>query len=133
MTDNIFKPKDFADILPWNMLERHVDCGNCSACCYQLVLLTENDVRAIYDTEELAPGMFFLKRTVNGACIYLKDNKCSIHNRRPQVCRAFDCGLFYKYVKKSQKNTMKKFGDEHDKQILVEGKKRAKQEDDKNA
>ena len=32
-----------------------------------------------------------LKRKANGDCVYLADHGCGIYERRPQMCRAFDC------------------------------------------
>jgi Fe-S-cluster containining protein len=35
---------------------------------------------------------YFLKKKEDSSCVYLdEDNKCSIHPRRPQACRDFDC------------------------------------------
>ena len=36
-------------------------------------------------------GANILKRREDGACIYLKDNMCSIHENRPEVCKGFFC------------------------------------------
>ena len=44
------------------------------------------------DFEEVAScGANILEYTEAGSCIYLRDNKCSIHPSRPQACRAFSC------------------------------------------
>jgi Fe-S-cluster containining protein len=34
--------------------------------------------------------------TKNGKCIFLKNNRCSIYNERPQLCRSFNCIEKYK-------------------------------------
>jgi len=36
-------------------------------------------------------GANILKQNKDGSCIYFKDNLCSIHKIRPQVCRDFFC------------------------------------------
>jgi Fe-S-cluster containining protein len=36
-------------------------------------------------------GANTLEQKEDGSCVYLKDNKCSIHATRPKVCRAFFC------------------------------------------
>lgn len=36
-------------------------------------------------------GANILKKNEDGSCIYLKDNKCSIHSIRPNACRDFFC------------------------------------------
>ena len=30
-------------------------------------------------------------RKKDGSCIYQENNKCSIHNKRPEACKAFFC------------------------------------------
>ena len=32
-----------------------------------------------------------LKRRENGDCVYLSESSCTIYERRPSACRAFDC------------------------------------------
>jgi len=39
----------------------------------------------------LSCGAATLKQKKDGSCIYLKDKQCSIHKRRPAVCRGFFC------------------------------------------
>lgn len=36
-------------------------------------------------------GANIIKQNKDGSCSYLKNKKCSIHNTRPKVCRAFFC------------------------------------------
>jgi Fe-S-cluster containining protein len=36
-------------------------------------------------------GAATLKQKKDGSCIYLKNNRCSIHSIRPKVCRSFFC------------------------------------------
>jgi len=36
-------------------------------------------------------GANILAQHEDESCIYLKENKCSIHKDRPRVCRAFFC------------------------------------------
>ncbi len=36
-------------------------------------------------------GVNLLAQKEDGSCIYLKAGKCSIHDRRPQVCKEFFC------------------------------------------
>jgi len=36
-------------------------------------------------------GANILKQNKDGSCIYFKDNLCSIHKTRPQICRGFFC------------------------------------------
>ncbi|MBE5899890.1 MAG: YkgJ family cysteine cluster protein [Lachnospiraceae bacterium] len=56
-------------------------CSQCGACCKHL------EQSEIY--KELDRG--------DGTCIYLADNKCSIYDERPLVCRVDDCYyIFFK-------------------------------------
>ncbi len=36
-------------------------------------------------------GANVLSKKDDGSCVYLKDNKCSIHSTRPNACRDFFC------------------------------------------
>jgi Fe-S-cluster containining protein len=76
----------------------------CGQCC-RLFLINLNSVEYLsgrFQTVEGEPGfdnyaeaeeagVIFLARTDDGSCIYLVDNKCSIHESRPEVCRGFFC------------------------------------------
>ena len=65
-------------------------CGNC--CRFKVTPLKRSDVKRLedaglryfYETR----GELRLKR-VNGRCIFLKDDRCTVHESRPQVCRDF--------------------------------------------
>lgn len=74
-----------------------VPCGSCSACCrIPIVLFPEHgDDPAAYEHDTIHhPGLgksvAVLKHS-GGACVYLKDSRCSIWERAPHACRAFDC------------------------------------------
>jgi hypothetical protein len=72
----------------------HVPCGSCSACCRSEFDLNLNqaDDPSLYLTEiGQKTGRLSLKKTADGACVYLQDGKCSIYDRRPITCRKFDC------------------------------------------
>ncbi len=80
-------------------------CSMCGLCCqlfwinlneeeyYSGEYLTVfNDIE-IFDNFTTARkcGANLLKQQNNESCIYLKANKCSIHKRRPVVCKNFFC------------------------------------------
>ena len=47
----------------------------------------------------------------DGNCIYLGETGCSIHSRRPAMCREFDCRRFYLGFKdRSERRRMVKSG-----------------------
>jgi len=60
-------------------------------------------------------GANILKQKEDGRCLYLKNNKCSIHKTRPHVCREFYCSSKLKkfqkmigQIKKKRTGTKKK-------------------------
>jgi uncharacterized protein len=70
-------------------------CGNC--CRLRIVPLTDEDIKRLQaaghkDFTDLA-GEPHLRR-VQGRCVFLKDDKCSVHECRPDVCRDFP---FFKF------------------------------------
>src|SRR4030042_3777208 len=89
-------------------------CSMCGLCCklfwinlnekeyYSGKYLTVFDDIKVYNDFTTAKecGANLLKQQKNGSCIYLQANKCSIHERRPAVCRQFFCsGTEKKYEK----------------------------------
>jgi Fe-S-cluster containining protein len=98
------------------------NCSQCGLCC-QLFLINLNKKEYYsekYKTELESFGVLnnfkkavkyganILKQKKNGGCIYLKDNKCLIHQTRPQVCREFFCNSkskkFKEMIEKIEKN-----------------------------
>ena len=79
------------------LADRDVPCGSCSLCCREQavqLLPEQGDDWRQYKTVwakgmDGRPARFIPQ--VNGACVYLVDDKCSIHHRRPKLCRIFDC------------------------------------------
>lgn len=85
-----------------------VPCGTCRQCCrgnsFVMLLADEGDDVESYQHEivHLAAARIgplshkagsgpILKRQSNGDCVYLGPDGCTIHDRAPKVCRAFDC------------------------------------------
>ena len=80
-------------------------CSQCGICCRLfLVNLNEKEYRSGQYKTQLgefglindfrlasACGANILKQEEDGSCFYLKENKCSIHKIRPQVCKDFFC------------------------------------------
>ncbi len=97
-------------------------CSQCGLCCRLfLVNLAEEEYQSgKYRTQfeefgliddfyrATACGANILKQKENGNCIYLKGYKCSIHKRRPQVCREFFCTSKLKKFRKMIEQTEKK-------------------------
>jgi len=73
---------------------RFVPCGSCNECCRNDAIFMHpecGDDPATYETEPYE-GRVILKHKDNGDCIYLdRATGCTIHERRPVVCRELDC------------------------------------------
>lgn len=83
------------------VVELSVPCGSCSLCCQKDMVLIHpelGDDPAQYLTKAAPgrPGALMLQHKQNGDCIYLGDSGCTIHARRPAICREFDCRVFAK-------------------------------------
>lgn len=71
-----------------------VPCGSCTICCQTafIVLDPENgDDPSEYEVTE----DFVLRTKSDGSCIYLGDNGCKIYERRPFLCKFYDCRKHY--------------------------------------
>ncbi len=82
-------------------------CGRCGLCCGDTaqrtrhVLLMESDVKRIstklnQETSTFAvesyvdaPYIYEMKKTDEGRCLFLKNNKCEIYVSRPLICRFY--------------------------------------------
>jgi Fe-S-cluster containining protein len=83
-------------------LRNPVPCQGCTACCRgELVVLfpEDGDDPARLEHVELPGGelgpLLVLKHRENGDCVYLGPQGCTIHDRAPAVCRAFDCRTYF--------------------------------------
>lgn len=73
-----------------------VPCGTCNLCCRGEVLVLHPECGdRISDYQAMRwNGRWILQHKENGDCIYLDREKgCTIHNRRPAICREFDCRM----------------------------------------
>lgn len=69
-------------------------CEGCIACCIKdSVSLMPDEDPAQYRTTIIG-GTHYLERNAEGNCVYLTPTGCSIHDRRPFVCRRYDCRIF---------------------------------------
>jgi Fe-S-cluster containining protein len=55
-----------------------------------------------------------LRHKPNGDCIYLGEvggvGRCTIYERRPVICRAFDCGLAFAKLSRAERRTLVRSG-----------------------
>lgn len=75
-----------------------VPCKTCTACCRGDILVLSDDIHSDYETvgfvHPLIGPALKLAQKPDGTCIYLNGG-CTIYDKRPRVCRAFDCRKFY--------------------------------------
>ena len=113
------------------MTERAVPCNGCRVCCIRdlIVLHPEcgDDVRA-YDTMPVRNPItglpaHALKWKPNGECIYLRSSGCSIYERRPAICRSYDCRRAFLSMSKEERRAGLRAG-LLDRQKLEAGRRR---------
>ncbi len=80
-------------------------CTSCGVCCKLFLINLNNEEyeSGLYKTifgsfgitnhfsEARAYGANFLAQNKDDSCVYLKNNSCLIHHKRPFVCRRFFC------------------------------------------
>lgn len=66
------------------------DCSRCNAPCCRIFWVNMEEGDNIDNYEKSSDGKY-LKRIGDGSCIYLIDNKCSIYNKRPNICQNWSC------------------------------------------
>lgn len=114
-----------------------IPCDGCIQCCKndQVILHPDaGDDLSFYRWEPIAsalyPGrpMAALKRDpITGHCTYLTAKGCSIHERRPSVCRRFHCARTALALEKLSHRTRKilrRRGDVFDAELLERGRDR---------
>jgi hypothetical protein len=55
-------------------------------------------------------SMFVLATEPNGQCVYLGDSGCTIYDRRPLLCRTFDCRTHYLILPRQDRDNLVKLG-----------------------
>ena len=95
-----------------------VPCNGCTLCCRGDVITLHperGDDPASYDTQKLTiPGsgieVDILKKGPDGNCIYLGEGGCTIYERRPAICRTFDCRDWFRRTTRTQRRILVKRG-----------------------
>lgn len=73
-------------------LAKKSTCGsfsNCSMCCNQRVRLSNSEFKFLESKEIKKMSVEFKGEDDRSLCPLLKDNKCSVYDRRPIACRVF--------------------------------------------
>jgi len=106
-----------------NLVEDHpmialgnVPCNGCRACCLHdmIPLMPEHgDLIWTYEHEVIATATgpaAVLQCGETGECIYLGRDGCTIHDRAPAICRAFDCRDLFLNKTRAERLAMVKSG-----------------------
>ena len=74
-------------------IETYVPCNGCTLCCHKdaVRLLPGDSQNYLIQHHPIILGAVALAHKPNGDCVYLTDKGCSIHYRRPTMCREMDC------------------------------------------
>ncbi len=68
-------------------------CNSSGRCCklFYINISKKEFESGKYKLMNLDSKIHILDKNPDGSCVYLKNNLCSIHDTRPQVCRHFFC------------------------------------------
>lgn len=99
-------------------LTEPVPCNGCTLCCRHDVILLyeeEGDDVSSYETEDFTVPFDgkdrpILKHTPDGGCFYLGEKGCTIYERRPAICRAFDCRKWFLKHTRTERRIMLRAG-----------------------
>lgn len=102
-----------------------VDCGACRGCCSQIVVLTPNDLQR--GPWKIAEGTdLILERRADGGCVYLDGMLgCTVYERRPDMCRMFDCAAWFLMLSPTEFREILITGDPAEKAMVRSGAKHA--------
>lgn len=96
-----------------------VSCDGCTECCksHQILLLhpEQGDDVESYRFQALTDpatgkALFALAADENGRCVYLGATGCTIYERRPVLCRSFDCRKHYLILPRQDRDNLVKLG-----------------------
>jgi Fe-S-cluster containining protein len=96
-----------------------VACAGCTECCRSnqaLVLQpAEGDDVASYQHQVLqdrvsGEPVFALAADEKGWCVYLGERGCTIYERRPHLCRSFDCRKHYLMLPRQDRDNLVRIG-----------------------
>ncbi len=113
------------------MQTNNVPCNGCTLCCKNDTIVLHpqyGDDPSQYQTvptvnQLTGEQVLMLDHKPNGDCIYLENNQCSIYEKRPVICKTFDCRRMYLGFTKAERLKMLKMG-WIDKEKIEAGKKR---------
>lgn len=94
-------------------------CNGCTECCRSnqgLYLHPEqgDDVDSyqhrVIANQATGEPVFVLATESSGQCVYLGASGCTIYDRRPLLCRSFDCRKHYLILPRQDRDNLVKLG-----------------------
>ena len=83
-----------------------VPCNGCTACCRGRAIRPlypeRGDVVEDYEHQHVG-GVPALAWSEGGDCVYVGPGGCTIHARRPALCRGYDCRVGYLSLTRQQR------------------------------
>ena len=83
-----------------------VPCNGCTVCCRGRAIRPlypeRGDVVEDYE-HQYVRGVPALAWSEGGDCIYVGSDGCTIHDRRPSLCRGYDCRIEYLSLTRQQR------------------------------
>lgn len=98
--------------------QTEVPCGSCTACCstnqnLPLDPAQGDDVESYcvqVTVDQAGNRAFSLAKTPGGVCVYLGTSGCTIYDRRPSLCRSFDCRKHYLILPRQDRDNLVRLG-----------------------
>lgn len=101
-----------------------VPCAGCTLCCHKqdVPLVAGDDLTLRSRIIEIGGRKFAaLDRRPDGACVYLGPEGCTVYERRPKLCRAFDCRE-HQDLPRAERRRREKAMTEHDLAVVRRGR-----------
>jgi hypothetical protein len=96
-----------------------VPCAACTECCRSnqgLFLHPEHGDEVDSYRHKVMPDpvtgspVYLLATEANGQCVYLGASGCTIYDRRPLLCRSFDCRKHYLILPREDRDNLVRLG-----------------------
>jgi len=96
-----------------------VPCNACTECCRsnQGLFLhpgrgddVESYRHRVLTEQATGNPVFLLATEANGQCVYLGASGCTIYERRPLLCRSFDCRKHYLILPRQDRDNLVRLG-----------------------
>lgn len=103
-----------------------VPCGTCSLCCHGHIFLhPDEDAKGLPTvTDRRVDGMMLrrLLQNPDGSCSHLVEGRCSVYERRPRICRIFDCREHYHLPAAQRRRIEALLTDDNSKAVIARGR-----------